>query len=161
VSPGHSIPEHLSLHCGVRPTITTRACARTVRSSVQLNHLDLPVSDVPAVARFLVDHFAFVPVTRLDSPAIVILEDGHGFTFVLQRRKHAGEAFPAGLHIGFIVREPSEVIAHRARLAAAGLAVSEVETNARGTQCYCRGPSELIVEVSCRSRALPPAAAGE
>lgn len=119
-----------------------------------LNHLDLPVSDVPTVATFLVDHFGFVPVTRPDSPAIVILDDGHGFTFVLQRRKHAGEAFPSGMHIGFIVSDPSDVTAHRARLAAAGLAVSEVETNARGTQCYCRGPSELIVEVSCRSRSM-------
>ena len=37
-------------------------------------------------------------------------------------------------------------------LVAAGLAVSPVETNARGVQCYCRGPSELLVEVSCRRR---------
>lgn len=117
-----------------------------------LNHLDLPVSDVPAVATFLVDHFGFQPRTRLGSPAIVILDDGHGFTLVLQRREHADERFPSGLHIGFIVDDPAEVPVHRERLVAAGLAVSPVETNARGVQCYCRGPSELLVEVSCRRR---------
>jgi catechol 2,3-dioxygenase-like lactoylglutathione lyase family enzyme len=121
---------------------------------VLLNHLDLPVSDVPAVAAFLVDHFDLVPVSRIDSPAIAILDDGHGFTLVLQRRKQPEEVFPSGLHIGFIKSDPAEVIAHRARLAAAGLSVSEVETNARGVQCYCRGPSELLVEVSCRSRSM-------
>jgi len=119
---------------------------------VLLNHLDLPVSDVPAVATFLVDHFGFSPITRLDSPAIVILDDGHGFTLVLQRRADATERFPAGLHIGFIVDDPAEVLATRARLAAAGLRISEVQTNARGVQCYCTGPSELLVEVSCRKR---------
>jgi len=119
---------------------------------VLLNHLDLPVSDVPAVAAFLVDHFGFQPRTKLDSPAIVILDDGHGFTFVLQRRKDSIERFPAGMHIGFIVEEPAGVHAHRERLAAAGVRISEVQTNARGVQCYCTGPSELVVEVSCRKK---------
>ena len=114
-----------------------------------LNHLDLPVSDVPAVAAFLVNHFDFVPVTRLDSPAVVILDDGHGFTLVLQRRRAAGESFPAGMHIGFIVDDPAEVTARHARLLAAGLEVSAIDTNARGMMCYCRGPSELLVEVRC------------
>lgn len=129
-----------------------RTCVRTCEVTVQLNHLDLPVSDVPATAQFLVDHFGCSPITRLDSPAIVILDDGHGFTFVLQRRRDPAERFPAGLHIGFIVDDPAEVAVHRERLAAAGLRVSEVQTNARGVQCYCSGPSELIVEVSCRRR---------
>lgn len=115
-----------------------------------LNHLDLPVSDVPAAAVFLVDHFDLAPVTRIDSPAIVILTDNHGFTLVLQRRSDPAHAFPDGMHLGFIVDDPATVHAHHARLTAAGLAVSAIQRNARGIQCYCRGPSELLVEVSCR-----------
>ncbi len=149
MSPGHSIPEHLSLHCGVRPTVTAGVRPH-VRIPVKLNHLDLQVADVPALTSFLVNHFDLQPLTRLDSPKLAILTDGHGFTLVLQRRKHEGEIYPEGFHLGFLVDDPAEVHARRARLAAAGIAVSEVDTNARGTSCYCHGPDDLLIEVGCR-----------
>lgn len=149
MSPGHSIPERLSLHCGVRPTVTVGVCPH-VRIPVKLNHIDLQVADVPALTTFLVAHFDLQPLTRLDSPKIAILTDGHGFTLVIQRRKHDDETYPDGFHIGFLVDDPAEVHARRARLAAAGVAVSEVDTNARGTTCYCRGPNSLLIEVGCR-----------
>ena len=117
---------------------------------MKLNHLDLQVADVPTATAFLVDHFDLRALTRPDSPAIAILTDGEGFTLVLQRRRE-GDRFPEGFHIGFLVDDPAEVAARRARLAAAGLDVSEVQRNARGTMCYCRGPSELLVEISCRA----------
>ena len=120
-----------------------------VRCSVKLNHLDLPVADVPSVTAFLVDHFNLRPRTRLTSPVFAILDDEHGFVLVLQRRAREDASFPDGLHIGFLVDDPAIVFERRARLAAAGLAVSEVETDGRGTRCYCRGPSDLLVELSC------------
>jgi len=160
VSPGHSILEPLSLHRGVRPTITTRACARNVRSSVKLNHLDLQVADVPVATAFLVDHFDLRPLTRPDSPAIAILTDGEGFVLVLQRLRRDSEAFPEGFHIGFLVDDPDQVVERRARLAAAGLDVSEVQRNARGTMCFCRGPSGLLIEVGCRVGVRAPALGG-
>jgi catechol 2,3-dioxygenase-like lactoylglutathione lyase family enzyme len=119
-----------------------------VKDPVKLNHLDLQVSDVPSVTAFLVDHFDLEPLTRLDSPKLAILTDGHGFTLVLQRR--APDTAGGGLgHLGFLLDDPAEVYTRRARLAAAGLAVSDVTTNGRGTQCYCRGPGDLLVEVGC------------
>jgi catechol 2,3-dioxygenase-like lactoylglutathione lyase family enzyme len=118
---------------------------------VKLNHIDLQVADVPATVQFLVDHFDLRPLTRLDSPAIAILTDGAGFTLVIQRRKLDTDVFPEGFHIGFLVDAPAEVVARQARLAAAGLRVTPVQTNARGTLCYCRGPGDLLVEVGCRA----------
>ena len=114
---------------------------------MKLNHLDLQVTDVPALTQFLVDHYELSPLTRLDSPKIAILTDGAGFTFVLQHVADA--AYPEGFHIGFHVDDPAEVYERRARLAAAGVTVSEVDVNARGTTCYCHGPGVLI-EVGCR-----------
>jgi catechol 2,3-dioxygenase-like lactoylglutathione lyase family enzyme len=116
---------------------------------VKLNHLDLQVSDVPALTQFLVDHFDLQPITRLDSPKIAIVTDGHGFTLVIQRRNHDGETYPEGAHIGFLVDDPAEVHARRERIAAAGVAISEVSVSARGTTCYCRGPGDLLIEVGC------------
>jgi catechol 2,3-dioxygenase-like lactoylglutathione lyase family enzyme len=117
---------------------------------VKLNHLDLQVADVPALTQFLVDHYELSPLTRLDSPKIAILTDGHGFTLVIQRRRHDGEVYPEGAHIGFLVDDPAEVYARRARIAAAGVAISEVDVNARGTTCYCRGPGDILIELGCR-----------
>jgi catechol 2,3-dioxygenase-like lactoylglutathione lyase family enzyme len=122
---------------------------------VKLNHLDLQVADVPTLTAFLVDCFDLEPLTRLDSPKLAILTDGHGFTLVIQRRKHDGETYPEGAHIGFLVDDPAEVHARHARLAAAGAEVSEVDTNARGTRCYCRGPGGLLIEVGCNARSIP------
>ncbi len=116
---------------------------------MKLNHLDLQAADVPALTSFLVEHFDLQPLTRLDSPKIAILTDGHGFTLVLQLCKPA--TYPDGFHIGFLVDDPAEVHARRARLASAGLAVSDVTTNARGTTCYCHGPGDLLIEVGCRT----------
>jgi catechol 2,3-dioxygenase-like lactoylglutathione lyase family enzyme len=118
---------------------------------VKLNHLDLQVLDVPAASEFFVRHFAFERLTRADSPAIAILTDGEGFTLVLQRR--TAVSYPEGFHIGFIVDDPAEVYVRRAALADAGLDVSPVQVNGRGTMCYCHGPSGVLVEVSSRGRA--------
>ena len=117
---------------------------------MKLNHLDLQVADVPALTQFLVDHYELSPLTRLDSPKLAILTDGHGFTLVIQRRRHDGEIYPEGAHIGFLVDDPAEVYARRAGIAAAGVAISEVEVNARGTTCYCRGPGGILIELGCR-----------
>jgi catechol 2,3-dioxygenase-like lactoylglutathione lyase family enzyme len=118
---------------------------------VKLNHIDIQVADVPPVVRFLADHFDLQPLTRLDSPALAVLTDGHGFSLVIQRRKRDTDVLPEGFHIGFLVDDPQDVVRQRERLAAAGLPVSPVETNGRGTMCYCRGPGDLLVETSCRT----------
>jgi catechol 2,3-dioxygenase-like lactoylglutathione lyase family enzyme len=118
---------------------------------VKLNHIDIQVADVPPVVQFLVDHFDLQPLTRLDSPALAILTDGHGFTLVIQRRKRETDALPEGFHIGFLVDDPAQVVRQHDRLAAAGLPVSAVQTNGRGTMCYCRGPGDLLVETGCRA----------
>ena len=118
---------------------------------MKLNHLDLQVADVPALTQFLVDHYELSPLTRPGSPKLAILTDGHGFTLVIQRRRHDGEVYPSGAHIGFLVDDPAEVHARRARIAAAGVAISEVDVNARGTTCYCRGPGDILIELGCRA----------
>lgn len=110
---------------------------------MKLNHLDLQVSDVPALARFLVAHFDFDALTRLDSPKLAVLSDGAGFTLVLQHQATTDFG-----HIGFLVDDPAEVHARHARLFGAGVDVSAVSTDARGTRCYLRAHGVLI-EVGC------------
>jgi len=118
---------------------------------VKLNHLDLQVADVPAAAAFFESHFGLEIQGNRSSPTIAILGDGHGFLLVLQRRKRDTEAYPEGFHLGFLADDESKVHAQQAQLVAAGVRCSAVMTNNRGTMFYCHGPSELVVEVSCRA----------
>lgn len=115
---------------------------------MKLNHLDLQSPDVPALVHFLVTHFGLTARTRPDSPKLAILDDGAGFTLVVQ---HADTPrYPERFHIGFIVDDAAVVRTRREALAAAGLAVSPLEVDSRGTRCYLHAPGGLLVELSAR-----------
>lgn len=118
---------------------------------MKLNHLDLQVADVPAAAAFFAAHFGLTIHGNQRSAAIAILDDGHGFWLVLQRRQRETDAYPEGFHIGFVAADAAEVGCRQAQLAAAGVSCTEVMTNNRGTMFYCRGPSDLVIEISCRA----------
>ena len=118
---------------------------------MKLNHLDLQVADVQALAAFLALHFGLVRLSNDRSPAIAILHDGAGFTLVIQRSTD-DRPYPEGFHIGFIHESAEEVRAHHARLAHAGLALGPIDVNARGTRFYLTAPGEILVEVSSPER---------
>lgn len=119
---------------------------------MRINHLDLQVTDVHRSVEFFEQHFGLELQSSRSSPALAILGDGHGFVLVLQRRDVV--AYPAGFHVGFLVDDVETVHAHHARAKAAGLQISDVEVNGRGTLTYCVAPDGYFVEVSCpRARA--------
>lgn len=119
---------------------------------MQLNHLDLQVSDVLVTVDFFERLFGLQLRSSRTSPAIAILSDGRDFVLVLQR--HANPVYPAGFHIGFLVDDVDTVLRFHERAPGAGFPVSEVDVNNRGTMVYCRAPDGYAVEVSCR-RAKP------
>jgi hypothetical protein len=118
---------------------------------MKLNHLDLQVSDVQALAAFLELHFGFVRLSNDRSPAIAILHDGAGFTLVIQRATD-DQLYPDGFHVGFIHDAAETVRAHHARLVQAGLALGPIDVNARGTRFYLTAPGGILVEVSSPER---------
>lgn len=119
---------------------------------MRINHLDLQVTDVHASVDFFEKFFGLELQSSRNSPALAILGDGHGFVLVLQRRDAV--VYPPGFHIGFLVDDIETVHAHHARARAAGLRISDVEVNGRGTLTYCVAPDGYYVEVSCpRARA--------
>jgi catechol 2,3-dioxygenase-like lactoylglutathione lyase family enzyme len=117
---------------------------------MQLNHLDLQVTDVARSVEFFEQIFGLVLQSNRRSPAIAILGDGAGFVLVLQRRDVV--AYPDGFHVGFLVDDVSLVHAAHARATAAGLEVTPVETDNRSTRIYCRAPDGYAVEVGCPRR---------
>lgn len=118
---------------------------------MKLNHLDLRVRDVSTFSAFLVRHFDFVITSHAESKVLVFLEDGHGFSLVLQRTEH-DVTYPEDFHLGFLVDRADEVHRARTRLHEAGVDVPEVVVNGRGTLLYFRGPEGLLFEISSRAR---------
>jgi catechol 2,3-dioxygenase-like lactoylglutathione lyase family enzyme len=116
---------------------------------MKLNHIDLQVVDVQRSVLFFERLFGFDLRSSRTSPAIGILDDGDGFTLVLQQRKH-GDAYPDGFHIGFLVDDPEAVHAFASKARALGVDASDVIENGRGTLLYCRTEDGILVEVSCR-----------
>ena len=123
-------------------------------SPMKLNHLDLQVSDVPAAARYFERYFDLEVRSNRESKAIAILGDREGFVLVLQRFKAAGEAYPNGFHVGFVVDDVDTVRRVHSLVKAGGVRVSDVIENGRGTMIYCDGPDGILVEVSCAKRAI-------
>ena len=116
---------------------------------MNINHLDLQVSDVPHHTEFFSRLFGLKAVSKPGSPVIAILEDEAGFVLVLQKKKD-GEKFPEGFHVGFYVPDVTTVEAMRVRVLAAGVPCSDVIRNARGTTIYCTAPDGFWVEVTAR-----------
>jgi hypothetical protein len=117
---------------------------------MHLNHLDLQVEDVPGLATFLERHFGLTIHGNRTSPAIIILSDNDGFTLVVQRRKHAHEAYPEGFHIGFFVDGEDAVRQHHLRMVADGVSCSDVFVKNRGVMFYLKAPGDITVEVGHR-----------
>ncbi len=71
---------------------------------------------------------------------------------VLQRKKDAGQVYPDGFHLGFLVEDVAIVGRVHAALSQAGTDVSSIVRNNRGTMIYCRHSDGILVEVSCRKQ---------
>ncbi len=116
---------------------------------MKLNHVDLQVHDVQAAAALFTALFDFKLISNPTSPAIAILSGEGETTLVLQKRTDDAP-WPAGFHIGFIVDDISLVHDFHARAAGrAGLTISPVHTNGRGTQTWCTF-QDVVIEVSVR-----------
>lgn len=116
---------------------------------MKLNHIDLQVPDVQETASFFERWLGFTHRSSRTSPAIAILGGEDGFVLVLQRKKDDAP-YPDGFHVGFLIDREDDVIDFQRRAREAGLQVSDVDRNARGTMVYCMAPGGILIEVSCR-----------
>jgi catechol 2,3-dioxygenase-like lactoylglutathione lyase family enzyme len=112
---------------------------------MRLNHLDLPVPDLPAATRYFTQGFGF-DLLR-DGADMAILRGEDGFILVLNR----GEGrYPDGFHIGFLQPSDDAVHAAHARLIDAGIAAPAPEVRYGCLQFWCAAPGGVTIEVSHR-----------
>ena len=115
---------------------------------MNLNHLDLQVSDVSAARAFFETHFGF-RCTFQRREQLALLEDDAGFAFgVSNLFGSPPPAYPTDFHIGFIVQSEAEVRAIHERLRGAGVHMrTDVTRGGPNVYFMCTGPDGIGVEV--------------
>ena len=121
---------------------------------MQLNHLDLPVSDIGAARRFFEQHFGLRCLLQRDDGFALLVDEG-GFALTCSLLP-AGErlAYPGGFHVGFNLGSAQEVRAVFDRLLQADVQVLRPLESFPGALSFqCCGPDAIVVEVAWRSPA--------
>jgi catechol 2,3-dioxygenase-like lactoylglutathione lyase family enzyme len=119
--------------------------------AMNLNHIDLPVSDIAGARDFFERHFAFRCILARADGLTVLLDDG-GFALTLSALP-PGErlSYPTGFHVGFNVREEQELLSAHERLVAAGVEMARPLGKMGGALTFqCKAPGPVIVELGWR-----------
>jgi catechol 2,3-dioxygenase-like lactoylglutathione lyase family enzyme len=134
-----------------RSTRLQQAGILILERDMNLNHLDLPVTDVAAARSFFERHFGFRCVAAREELAVLL--DGAGFTLTLSRLpSDESPRFPTGFHIGFNLATEADLLAAHERLSRAGVEI--VRPLARfgpALTFQCSGPGAIAVELSWRA----------
>jgi catechol 2,3-dioxygenase-like lactoylglutathione lyase family enzyme len=121
---------------------------------MQLNHLHLSVSDVPALAKVLADHLGFTQLEASANGGFAVLSNADRFVLVLMKHaKHVDpqHAYPDQFHIGFLFEDEQRVVALHSAMKLDALHVSELEFSRGARRFYCRAPGGILVEVGHRT----------
>ena len=112
---------------------------------MQLNHLNLTVTDVQAASTFLETYFG---LRRMGGNAgMAFLSDENGFVLTLMKAgKSTTVAYPGNFHIGFFVANEAKVDEINRRLQADGYDVAPPERHHAYT-FYVAAPGGFTVEL--------------
>ncbi len=118
-----------------------------------LNHLNLTVKDVPALARFFSSALGFTLEYTHPAGHIALLRDTTGFLLTLMFNKNVSICpYPSSFHVGLLMDTPADVEHHHANILAAGYTAPAPAILTRGGPktfgFYCPAPSGVLVEVS-------------
>lgn len=117
--------------------------------NMQLNHLDLSVTDVATATDFLTRHFGFTLLQTKGNHGMAVLAGTGGTILVLTRNE--APSYPKTFHIGFLADNAGDVGAKHAELEAAGISgLSALQEMRGGTGFYCRSDWGILLEVASR-----------
>lgn len=119
---------------------------------MQLNHLNLCVSNVPEACSFFQRCFD-LRLLQQHKEALAVLSDEHGFTLVLmnpQAMRQEMRPYPDGFHIGFLLDTPEQVEQTYQRLVAEGVQfLHEPRKIRKSYGFYFTALDDILFEVSC------------
>ena len=114
---------------------------------MQMNHLNIPVTDVAAASSFLTTHFGMTEVVP-PSRKFAMLGDGGGMVLVLSNFDNATQSqLPSAFHVGFMMDSRDEVDAVHQRLTAAGFVCDPPRLMHFSWTFYITAPGGYTLEV--------------
>ena len=125
----------------------------TTQTTMKLNHLSFPSTDVAATAGFFERHLGckatpFGTSLHLKRP---------NFDIVIEDASDRTVSWPQNFHLGFELPTVEDVRHLHDRLAADGVEIeTDVIGHVRGSRFFCRAPGGLMVEINTRSDAAEP-----
>jgi len=112
---------------------------------MKLNHLNLTVTDVRAVAAFLERYFGLQSIGG--NAGLTVLSDDGGFVLTLMKAKRATNVtYPGNFHIGFFVESKATVDEINRRLKDDGYDVAP-PTQEHAYTFYVEAPGGFTVEL--------------
>lgn len=120
---------------------------------LQLNHINLGVSNVPELVRFFEAGFGFRVEETRGVGKFAVLRGEYGFVLILMHDKNVkDDTYPALFHLGFLVNSYQAVTEKHRLITAAGFdapAPAILERGGSKTFGFYAKPHGLMVEVSC------------
>jgi lactoylglutathione lyase len=117
---------------------------------LNLNHLNLTVTDVPEAQKFLAKYFGMRDLGGNQSMAF--LSDGNGLVLSLTSMKIGGESevkYPANFHVGFILESEERVNEINNQLKGDGFDVPPPSRQHGSWTFYFPAPGGYTIEVQC------------
>jgi catechol 2,3-dioxygenase-like lactoylglutathione lyase family enzyme len=122
----------------------------TDTTTMKLNHMSFPSSDVSATATFFEEHLG---CTVASHGASWVLKRP-GFDIVIEDAAEHAVAWPHNFHIGFELGTLDDVRMLYERMADAGVGMKTgVFKHERGSRFFCEVPGGVLVEINTRSDA--------
>ena len=119
---------------------------------MNLNHLDLPITDIAQTCTFFERHFGFKEVySREDGLTVLLDEDGFALTLSPLPEGESAR-YPNGFHVGFNVDSEDDLFEAHRKLLASGVPIVRPLGVAGAMTFHCHAPGPLLVEVAYRPR---------
>jgi catechol 2,3-dioxygenase-like lactoylglutathione lyase family enzyme len=119
---------------------------------MQLNHLNLPVTNVAQAKAFFEKHFNFTCIEVKGNDLMAILHGANGFVLTLMSpefNRNGNSTYPDAFHMGFLVNDRSKVQTMWQTLKNDGIVLDQEPHNMRGVfGFYFQAPGNILVEVS-------------
>ena len=119
---------------------------------MQLNHLNLPVENVPQARAFFEKHFNFTCADVKGNDMLVVLHGENGFVLTLMSasfNRNGNNQYPDAFHMGFLVNSQEQVHAMWQNLKNDGVTLDQEPRNMRGVfGFYFHAPCNVLLEVS-------------
>ncbi|UOQ65001.1 VOC family protein [Hymenobacter volaticus] len=114
---------------------------------MNLNHINLPVVNVPQTQAFFEEYFGFRPFSK-PSAVLAVMHNNSGMVLTISNLDRAAEVhYPEHFHIGFIQESTAAVDTFYQRLIADGFEADPPRRFHGSWTFYFRAPGGLLIEI--------------